>query len=150
MSGKLGKQIGFGAGFSLLTFAAVWGVYIMVLSFSAVSGEPSVGLSMTIALLVQLLIYRAALLLVNRLTRWLCCALAQLPVMLIFALNFKGGGGLEAVGDLRKYDLYLLGGMVGFAAVTGFWELLVRFIPDFRHDEEEEDEEPEEEEKKEN
>ncbi|MBR1392368.1 MAG: hypothetical protein IJ561_00870 [Ruminococcus sp.] len=147
MSDKLIKQIAFGTGFALLTFAAVWGVYIMVLSFSAVSGEPSVGLSISIALLVQLLIYRAAILLIGRLPRWLSCALVQVPIMLIFALSFKGGGGLEAVGDIRKYDLYLVGGAVGFAAVTGFWELLVRFIPDFRHDEQEEEEPPEDKEK---
>ncbi|SDB38845.1 hypothetical protein SAMN02910317_01937 [Ruminococcaceae bacterium FB2012] len=113
---------------SVLTFAFVWGVYIgaLLISFHS-SGDASYALALVIAMTVQLIAYRTSPRRLRRLQRWLGCSVGSLLIMLIFYKSFgEGGGNFRSLGG--SFDLTLLIGMLGFAAVTGLWELIAHFL----------------------
>ena len=60
-------------------------------------------------------------------------------IMLIFYKSFgEGGGNFKSLGG--SFNLTLLIGMLGFATVTGLWELIAHFLlhrPKYRPDDDE-------------
>ena len=113
---------------SVLTFAFVWGVYIAVLLISQnTGGDASYAAGLTAAMAVQFIAYFLSPRRLRRLQRWLGCAVGSLLIMLIFYKAFgEGGGNFKSLGG--SFNLTLLVGMLGFAAVMGFWELVAHFL----------------------
>ena len=118
----MGRRIVLCAACALFGFAAIWGVYIMVLSFSAHSGEASYPLAISIAMLLQLLLYKTAgAFKLSRLCRWVTCSAAMIPLMLLMIAVFKGSGNFELIGS--GFNPRLLAAFCCFAFVTGIYEL---------------------------
>ena len=113
---------------SVLIFAFVWGVYIAVLLISQnTSGDASYAAALITATVVQLVAYNVSPRRLRRLQRWLGCAVGPVIIMLIFYKAFgEGEGNFKSFGG--SFNLTLLIGMLGFASVMGFWELVAHFL----------------------
>ena len=125
----MGKKIFVSVLIALLTFAAVWGTYVAVLSAGVRSrGEPPYALSVTIALAVQLVIYKVVRLFMKGIRRWLSCTVAVLLPMLIVMIAFRNAENFKILGT--GYNAYLLGGMLGFSFVAGFKLIVAALMPE--------------------
>ena len=112
---------------ALLTFAFVWGVYIMVLMIGLnTQGDASYAAAVSVAMVMQMIIYKLARFKLSRRPRWLACAAGVLPIMGIFSLVFKGGGNFEMLGSSFNRTLFLA--MCGFAVVTLIYEIFRRLL----------------------
>ena len=130
---------------SVLIFASVWGVYIAVLLISLHSrGDASYAAALAAAMTVQLIAYRFSPRRLRRLQRWLGCSVGSLIIMFIFYKSFgEGSGNFKSLGG--SFNLTLMIGMLGFAAVSGLWELVAHFLlhrPKYIPDEDETESEP--------
>jgi len=125
----MGRKIVLTVIVSLLTFAAVWGTYISVLSAGMrSSGDPPYALAVGIAVTVQFVIYKIVRLFMKGVQRWLACTVIVLVPILIVTVVFKGGDNYKMLG--AGFNGYLLGGMLGFSFLACIRLLADKLMPE--------------------